>query len=173
MGNYRTISLVGESPSAQYPTIPTNGRPPRRSGAEQSRASSHGVEADGGDPAEAIPAGVPAGERPRAIPPLRRRRALPPPRVALLPVRARSPAPHFLSSPLLLLFGSCDLSAGFGLRFRDSGWELTVCSFGVCAFRRLLGDRSPFTQQNWQGDSLDRDEENNRIQRNVLVSSLG
>lgn len=82
-------------------------------------------------------------------------------------------APHFLSSPLRLLSGSCDLSAGFGLRFWDSGWELTVCSFGVCAFRRLLGDRSPFTQQNWQGDSLDRDEENNRIQRNVLVSSLG
>lgn len=73
------------------PTIPTNGRPPRRSGAE----SNHGVEADGGDPAEAIPAGVPAGERPRAIPPLRRRRALPPPRVALLPVRAAFP---FLSA---------------------------------------------------------------------------
>jgi hypothetical protein len=34
--------------------------------------------------------------------------------------------------------------------------------------RRLLGDRSPFTQQNWQGDSLDRDEENSRIQRKVL-----
>ncbi|EAY76633.1 hypothetical protein OsI_04586 [Oryza sativa Indica Group] len=32
-------------------------------------------------------------------------------------------------------------------------------------FFRLLGDRSPFTQQNWQGDSLDRDEENSRIQR--------
>ncbi|KAG6524855.1 hypothetical protein ZIOFF_014799 [Zingiber officinale] len=29
---------------------------------------------------------------------------------------------------------------------------------------RLLGDKSPFTQQNWQGDSMDRDEENTRIQ---------
>ncbi|KAG8050271.1 hypothetical protein GUJ93_ZPchr0009g684 [Zizania palustris] len=28
-------------------------------------------------------------------------------------------------------------------------------------FFRLLGDRSPFTQQNWQWDSFDRDEENN------------
>ncbi|RWW26770.1 hypothetical protein GW17_00008828 [Ensete ventricosum] len=32
---------------------------------------------------------------------------------------------------------------------------------------RLLGDRSPFTQQNWQGDSMDRDEENTRIQRDL------
>ncbi|KAI0502146.1 hypothetical protein KFK09_017093 [Dendrobium nobile] len=31
-------------------------------------------------------------------------------------------------------------------------------------FFRLLGDRSPFTQQNWQGDSMDRDEETARIQ---------
>ncbi|PKA55108.1 hypothetical protein AXF42_Ash003745 [Apostasia shenzhenica] len=31
-------------------------------------------------------------------------------------------------------------------------------------FFRLLGDRSPFTQQSWQGDSMDRDEESTRIQ---------
>ncbi|XP_042455219.1 AUGMIN subunit 7-like [Zingiber officinale] len=36
-------------------------------------------------------------------------------------------------------------------------------------FFRLLGDRSPFTQQNWQGDSMDRDEENTRIQREFPV----
>jgi hypothetical protein len=41
--------------------------------------------------------------------------------------------PRRISFPLRSS-GSCDLSAGFGLRFRDSGWELTVfCSFGVCA----------------------------------------
>ena len=79
--------------------------------------------------------------------------------------------PRRISFPLRSS-GSCDLSAGFGLRFRDSGRELTVCWFGVCV-PEAPGDRSPFTQQNWQGDSLDRDEENNRIQRKVLVSSLG
>ncbi|OAY82876.1 AUGMIN subunit 7 [Ananas comosus] len=39
-------------------------------------------------------------------------------------------------------------------------------------FFRLLGDRSPFTQQNWQGDSLDRDEENNRIQHLAEIASF-
>ena len=39
--------------------------------------------------------------------------------------------PRRISFPLRSS-GSCDLSAGFGLRFRDSGRELTVCSFGVC-----------------------------------------
>lgn len=34
---------------------------------------------------------------------------------------------------------------------------------------RLLGDRSPFTQQSWQGDNMDRDEETARIQRNYLL----
>uniref|UniRef100_A0A0R0E2Z5 AUGMIN subunit 7 n=1 Tax=Glycine max TaxID=3847 RepID=A0A0R0E2Z5_SOYBN len=31
-------------------------------------------------------------------------------------------------------------------------------------FFRLLGDKSPFSQQNIQGDGLDRDEETGRIQ---------
>ncbi|WVZ17315.1 hypothetical protein V8G54_010297 [Vigna mungo] len=31
--------------------------------------------------------------------------------------------------------------------------------FGTYAYNRLLGDKSPFSQQNLQGDSLDRDEE--------------
>ncbi|XP_039689963.1 AUGMIN subunit 7-like [Medicago truncatula] len=31
-------------------------------------------------------------------------------------------------------------------------------------FFRLLGDKSPFSQQNLQGDALDRDEETARIQ---------
>ncbi|CAO2182208.1 unnamed protein product [Urochloa humidicola] len=39
-------------------------------------------------------------------------------------------------------------------------------------FFRLLGDRSPFTQQNWQGDSLDRDEENNRIQHLAEIANF-
>ncbi|WVZ68014.1 hypothetical protein U9M48_017006 [Paspalum notatum var. saurae] len=39
-------------------------------------------------------------------------------------------------------------------------------------FFRLLGDRSPFTQQNWEEDSLDRDEENNRIQHLAEISSF-
>ncbi|KOM58067.1 hypothetical protein LR48_Vigan11g110000 [Vigna angularis] len=36
--------------------------------------------------------------------------------------------------------------------------------FGTYAYNRLLGDKSPFSQQNLQGDSLDRDEETGRIQ---------
>jgi len=36
--------------------------------------------------------------------------------------------------------------------------------FGVCIYNRLLGDKSPFSQQNLQGDALDRDEETARIQ---------
>ncbi|CAD5163568.1 AUGMIN subunit 7-like [Musa acuminata AAA Group] len=39
-------------------------------------------------------------------------------------------------------------------------------------FFRLLGDRSPFTQQNWQGDSMDRDEENTRIQHLAEIASF-
>ncbi|EMS49297.1 hypothetical protein TRIUR3_13972 [Triticum urartu] len=39
-------------------------------------------------------------------------------------------------------------------------------------FFRLLGDRSPFTQQNWQGDSLDRDEENSRIQHLAEIANF-
>jgi hypothetical protein len=39
----------------------------------------------------------------------------------------------------------------------------------LIVFWSLLGDRSPFTRQNWQGDSLDRDEENSRIQRKVFL----
>ncbi|KAJ4810903.1 AUGMIN subunit 7 [Rhynchospora pubera] len=39
-------------------------------------------------------------------------------------------------------------------------------------FFRLLGDRSPFTQQNWQGDVLDRDEENNRIQHLAEIAEF-
>ncbi|KAF7038810.1 hypothetical protein CFC21_048928, partial [Triticum aestivum] len=53
-----------------------------------------GVEADGGDPAEAGGAGLPARQRARAVPPLRRRRALPPPRVALLPAAGRQITVH-------------------------------------------------------------------------------
>uniref|UniRef100_A0A453G0S5 Nuclear matrix protein 1 n=2 Tax=Aegilops tauschii TaxID=37682 RepID=A0A453G0S5_AEGTS len=34
------------------------------------------------------------------------------------------------------------------------------------------GDRSPFTQQNWQGDSLDRDEENSRIQHLAEIANF-
>lgn len=33
---------------------------------------------------------------------------------------------------------------------------------------RLLGDKSPFTQQNLQGDGMDRDEETARIQCNIF-----
>lgn len=36
--------------------------------------------------------------------------------------------------------------------------------FGTCTYNRLLGDKSPFSQQNIQGDGLDRDEETGRIQ---------
>jgi len=36
--------------------------------------------------------------------------------------------------------------------------------FGTYAYNRLLGDKSPFSQQNLQGDSLDGDEETSRIQ---------
>ncbi|KAG8076193.1 hypothetical protein GUJ93_ZPchr0006g46292 [Zizania palustris] len=39
-------------------------------------------------------------------------------------------------------------------------------------FFRLLGDRSPFTQQNWQWDSLDRDEENSRIQHLAEITNF-
>ncbi|VAH82310.1 unnamed protein product [Triticum turgidum subsp. durum] len=39
-------------------------------------------------------------------------------------------------------------------------------------FFRLLGDRSPFTQQNWQVDSLDRDEENSRIQHLAEIANF-
>ncbi|CAL9048711.1 unnamed protein product [Musa banksii] len=39
-------------------------------------------------------------------------------------------------------------------------------------FFRLLGDRSPFTQQNWQGNSMDRDEENTRIQHLAEIASF-
>ncbi|KAG6524874.1 hypothetical protein ZIOFF_014818 [Zingiber officinale] len=39
-------------------------------------------------------------------------------------------------------------------------------------FFRLLGDRSPFTQQNWQGDSMDRDEENTRIQHLAEIANF-
>lgn len=38
-----------------------------------------------------------------------------------------------ISSPLLLLFGSCNLSARFGLRFWNSGSKLRVCLFDVCS----------------------------------------
>ncbi|KAF0896078.1 hypothetical protein E2562_018193 [Oryza meyeriana var. granulata] len=45
---------------------------------------------------------------------------------------------------------------------------------GVERYRllELLGDRSPFTQQNWQGDSLDRDEENSRIQHLAEIANF-
>lgn len=36
--------------------------------------------------------------------------------------------------------------------------------FNICKFCRLLGDKSPFSQQNLQGDGVDRDEETSRIQ---------
>ncbi|XP_020260045.1 AUGMIN subunit 7 [Asparagus officinalis] len=39
-------------------------------------------------------------------------------------------------------------------------------------FFRLLGDRSPFTQQNWQGDNMDRDEETARIQHLAEIASF-
>ncbi|KAH7663632.1 HAUS augmin-like complex subunit 7-like protein [Dioscorea alata] len=39
-------------------------------------------------------------------------------------------------------------------------------------FFRLLGDRSPFTQQTWQGDALDRDEETARIQHLAEIASF-
>ncbi|KAL0915214.1 hypothetical protein M5K25_015616 [Dendrobium thyrsiflorum] len=51
-----------------------------------------------------------------------------------------------------------------------SGQNLHLCRLkwvtliSLNSFPRLLGDRSPFTQQNWQGDSMDRDEETARIQ---------
>lgn len=34
----------------------------------------------------------------------------------------------------------------------------------TCTYNRLLGDKSPFSQQSLQGDALDRDEETARIQ---------
>uniref|UniRef100_A0A1D1XU14 Anaphase-promoting complex subunit 10 n=1 Tax=Anthurium amnicola TaxID=1678845 RepID=A0A1D1XU14_9ARAE len=37
---------------------------------------------------------------------------------------------------------------------------------------RLLGDKSPFTQQNWQGDSMDRDEEITRIQHLAEIANF-
>ncbi|OEL37944.1 AUGMIN subunit 7 [Dichanthelium oligosanthes] len=45
---------------------------------------------------------------------------------------------------------------------------------GVERYRLLewLFFRSPFTQQNWQGDSLDRDEENNRIQHLAEIANF-
>ncbi|XP_066372062.1 AUGMIN subunit 7-like isoform X2 [Miscanthus floridulus] len=48
---------------------------------------------------------------------------------------------------------------------------LCVLFFGACV-PEALGDRSPFTQQNWQGDSLDRDEENNRIQHLAEIANF-
>lgn len=39
-------------------------------------------------------------------------------------------------------------------------------------FFKLLGDKSPFTQQSWQGDSMDRDEETSRIQHLAEIASF-
>ncbi|KAF0909187.1 hypothetical protein E2562_032235 [Oryza meyeriana var. granulata] len=50
--------------------------------------------------------------------------------------------------------------------------ELEIEGFVFLLFRRLLGDRSQFTQQNWQGDSLDRDEENSRIQHLAEIANF-
>lgn len=36
--------------------------------------------------------------------------------------------------------------------------------FGTYTYNRLLGDKSPFSQQNLHGDGVDRDEETGRIQ---------
>lgn len=41
--------------------------------------------------------------------------------------------PRRISSPLPLLFGSCDLSTRFGPRFWNSGSELRICPFVVCS----------------------------------------
>ena len=42
-----------------------------------------------------------------------------------------------------------------------------IFDFSTC--NRLLGDKSPFSQQNLQGDALDRDEETARIQCKSLL----
>ncbi|CAA6662509.1 unnamed protein product [Spirodela intermedia] len=39
-------------------------------------------------------------------------------------------------------------------------------------FFRLLGDKSPFAQQNWQGDSMDHDEETSRIQHLAEIANF-
>ena len=129
MGELSNISLVGESPSAQYPpSPPTAGC---RGGAERSRAETAAMASK---QMEEIRRKLSLLEYPRSNAPAESLLFAGVERYRLLEwlfFRYAPAHPRRISFPLRSS-GSCDLSAGFGLRFRDSVRELTVCSFGVC-----------------------------------------
>ncbi|KAH6813018.1 nuclear matrix protein [Perilla frutescens var. frutescens] len=51
-------------------------------------------------------------------------------------------------------------------------WYLNFDDEFMIGFCRLLGDKSPFSQQNLQGDAVDRDEETSRIQCSYQIAKF-